>query len=145
MGASNVVDNRIIGLEQAQERLDAQIDIRKLSGPIADEAMNGMRSEMRNLGFFLSGETDASFKRRFRTKAGYLEGISIVAQRNAFILAHTGRDFRWSSVAGRTEIIKGSNPQDFIFHHIDKASERVGDVVAEVSADLAVKRLFPTK
>lgn len=145
MGTSDTVDINSIGLKQAQAQINAQKEIKKQAGPIVDMAMKDMQSEMRNLGFFLTGETDASFKRRFRSRGGVLESISIVAQRNAFILANVGRDFRWSSVAGRTQIIKGSNPKDFIFHHMDDASEKVGDAVAEIHADLAVNRLFPTK
>lgn len=139
------IDFKQVGLKDAQAKLDADAEIRKAVGPIAQDTVQQMRQQMRQLGFFDTGKTDDSFKHRFRSRFGMLEGVSIVAQRNAFVLAHVGKDYRWQSVGGRYEITKGSNVTDFIFPHISDATEKIADVAVDINADLAVKRLFPTK
>lgn len=134
-----------IGKAEAQDRLDAQKVIKKESTPIINATMQQMRMHMRRLGFFDTGVTDASFRKGFIMRDGYLEGVSIRATRNAFVLAHVGRDYRWQTVGGRYNIIKQGDPEDFIFVHMDEASEKIGTLVADINADLVVKRIFPTK
>ena len=140
-----VIDYSEVGISGAKAKLEADAAIRKAVNPISRDTVEKMRTEMRSLGFFDSGETDDSFKKWNRTKFGILEGVGFKMKRNAIILAQVGKDYRWESVAGRYEITKGNNIQDFIFTHITDAAEEIADVVTEINADMVVKRLFPTK
>lgn len=133
------------GLDYAKAILEAQKPIRSGVGIIANDTISSMKGKMRGFGFYDTGITEASFKRRFGSKEGILNRISFVAQRNAFVLANVGRDYRWQTVNGRREIIKNQEATDFIFPFIDLAKEKIADVVANKYADISMENLTPIK
>jgi len=130
----------IIGVSEIQARLQSDEKLKADITPIIADTVATMRLQMRTLGFFDSGKTDKSFKTRFRNRFGFLEGVSILAQRSAFVLANVGRDYSWQTVAGRRQITSGTDNDDFIFPWIDRATERIADLVVENRADVVVNQ-----